>query len=311
MSVTTLSFIIPVLNGEKYIRDCLEYIIREKSSVDEIVVVDNGSTDDTISIVKSFSSVTLLENKGNTISAQRNFAAAKANGDAFAFIDCDCLVCPGWRKAVIETLEDDTVHAVGSHYDLSLHPTWVEKAWVSRRHKSPIERKYIPAGNLVIRKSVFTSINGFDESLQTDEDTDICRRITDAGGRLIDAPGARVMHEGNAKTVSIFAAKEKWHATSMMASAQKQGLDIPYLFTLLFIGSLIIATASVIASIVLGLHLWPLALLVLLAPGVNAIVKAIRNGKLFYFLHLVLLFLVYYWQRSAVVVTGFGRSTRK
>lgn len=311
MAHISISFIIPVLNGEMYIRDCLDYILNEKTDTDEVMVVDNGSSDGTISIVESFAGVTLLQNLGKTISAQRNFAAAKATGDAYAFIDCDCLVCPGWRKAVVETLADNDVSAVGSHYDLSLHPTWVEKAWVARRHTEPVKRKYIPAGNLVIRASVYDDIGGFDETLYTDEDTDICRRIIANGGLLLDHPGARVMHEGNAKTVSVFAAKERWHATSMIASAKKQALDMPYLFTLLFIGSVFVAAAVAAVSIIFDIMLWPLLLLVFFSPVVNAAIKAKRNGKPAYFPHLVLLFFIYYWQRAVVIGAGLTRAESK
>ncbi|MCK5127039.1 MAG: glycosyltransferase [candidate division Zixibacteria bacterium] len=302
MSQLAISFIIPVLNGEKYIGNCLEYMLREMTDTDEVIVIDNGSSDKTEEIVKSFADVRFIYNPGKTIAAQRNFAVELAKGDAFAFVDCDCLICEGWRAAVEEAFLDESVHATGSHYDVSLEPTWIEKAWVPGRLKGPVKRHYIPSGNLIIRRHAFENIGGFNSELVTDEDTDICHRITDSGGVLLDIPGARAMHEGNAKTISAFAQKERWHATSMLTSFKANPWDKPFILTLVFIASWVISISAGIVSLYCNINLWSVFLTVFFSPVVNALFKAKRNQKLHKFPQLLVLFFIYYFERSHILI---------
>jgi glycosyltransferase involved in cell wall biosynthesis len=82
-----ISFIIPVLNGEKYIHQCLESIFSETTSSDEIIVADNGSTDKTVEIVEAFSNIQLLILPKLTVSALRNCGAALSSKPLLALID--------------------------------------------------------------------------------------------------------------------------------------------------------------------------------------------------------------------------------
>ena len=108
------SFVIPVLNGERFIEGCLKSIIAEMTAEDEITVVDNGSTDRTLEIVRSFAQVRLLEHPHMTISTLRNWGAATSTREYLAFIDADCLVCDGWRAAAVRILSNPKVSATGS-----------------------------------------------------------------------------------------------------------------------------------------------------------------------------------------------------
>ncbi len=301
MTQTTLSFIVPVLNGESFIGDCLDYMTKELSGDDEIIIVDNGSTDRTIEIAQSYDKVSVLSHPNITIAALRNRGVEKAQGNTLAFIDCDCLICPGWRKAVVETLADSSVHATGSHFDLSLSPTWIEKAWIPPRHTTPRKTHYIPSGNLVVRKDVYETIGGFDESLVTDEDTEIGLRLNRLGYTIIDAPGVRVMHQGNAKTLGQFTSKEKWHATSITRTFSAQALDKPMVMTILFMLATILLLISIPLSFFISAPWYILSLIILAVPVLTALYRAYTYQNYKYIPQLTLLFLIFYCVRSLVI----------
>lgn len=98
------------------------------SADDEIIVVDNGSTDEIVAIVQKFEGVVLLKLPEATIWAVCNFGAKHSKNDILGFIDSDCLVCTGWRQGVMNQFNDLAVKAAGSVYDLPQSPTWVEYA---------------------------------------------------------------------------------------------------------------------------------------------------------------------------------------
>ena len=303
----SLSFIIPVLNGEKFIGDCLSYMSKEMAPQDEVIVVDNGSTDRTIEIAESFDRVRVIHHPKITIAAMRNRGSEIARGNVLAFIDCDCLICPGWRKAAEETLADDSVHATGSHFDLSLTPTWIEKAWIPPRKNLPEKTHYIPSGNLVVRKDVYDEIGGFDESLVTDEDTEIGHRLNRLGHTIVDAPGVRVMHQGNAKTVAQFTKKEKWHATSILKTFSAQALDKPMVMTIVFLFGALLTLVSLAASFFIPVPVWPFVAIVILVPILTALYRAYTYGEYRYIPQLVVLFLIFYVVRSQIVLSALPR----
>jgi len=297
-----ISYIIPVLNGEKYIRDCIESILQEMTASDEIIVVDNGSTDSTGEIVAGYPYIKLLTYPRITISALRNRGAHIAAGDLLAFVDADCILCDGWRSHVIGTFTDSPVAAAGSRYDLPENPVWIEKAWFSQKTRQTGPAKYINAGNLVVRKEVFIRIEGFDESLVTDEDYEFGMRLNRAGYSMLEVPAIRVIHLGNAKTLRDFYAKESWHATSMLATQSLSAIDRPTLMTMVHGIALVISVIAIPAAILDSIAWLYLLSLILFVPGVTAIYRTLQYGCIRSLPALVLLYEIYYMVRLKILI---------
>lgn len=307
ISESAFSFIIPVLNGEAYMRLCLEHIEAEMSDRDELIVIDNGSVDNTISIVEEFTRVKLLKYPNVTISALRNRAASTATNDILAFIDSDCLVCSGWRVAAVKVLSDTKINVTGSVYDLPEKPTWVEKAWYSRKSTvRPIN--YLASGNLVIRKGLFDKMKGFDESLATDEDSEFCLRLKQKGHLILNDPAIRVIHLGNAKTIGEFYRKIEWQATSICQTMFTHGLDKPMAMTLFFILTWLFSLTALAASTLIEIPLAVILAPLFIAPLITVIFRTWQQGSYRYSLPLLVLYLIYYLARSSMVIktlTGY------
>lgn len=101
-----LSVIIPVYNGEKYIRACVKSILKDKC-VYEVIAIDDGSSDNSLRKLNKLNKeydikVVHTENKG--VSHARNIGLKEATGDYITFVDCDDLIKPGTYKTCIKML---------------------------------------------------------------------------------------------------------------------------------------------------------------------------------------------------------------
>src|SRR5947209_8322061 len=91
----TVSVLIPAYNGAPWLRACLESVLRQTYPPHEIVVVDDGSTDDTRAVLRPFAPhIVLLGQQRGGIGAARNRAVARASGELLAFLDQDDV----WRE---------------------------------------------------------------------------------------------------------------------------------------------------------------------------------------------------------------------
>lgn len=95
-----MSVAIPVLDEQELIGDCIEALRQQSDPVDEIIVVDNGSTDDTVAIARAAPGVTVIEESRRGVTYARNTGFAAATGDILARIDADTLVSAGWAGAI-------------------------------------------------------------------------------------------------------------------------------------------------------------------------------------------------------------------
>lgn len=115
----TLSIIIPAYNEERYLKQCLQAISGQSEKPDEVIVVDNNSTDDTAAIARSFPFVRLIYEKKQGLYYSRQTGMASATGDILCRIDADTIVDTGWVKAIRKSFADPAVHAatgpVGYH----------------------------------------------------------------------------------------------------------------------------------------------------------------------------------------------------
>lgn len=100
-----VSVIIPVYNGEKYIADSINSVLKQTYSNIEIIVVDDGSEDRTGEIVKSFSKVKYFHKKNQGVSSSRNFGMSVAQGNYIAFLDADDMYTPDKIEKQVDLLK--------------------------------------------------------------------------------------------------------------------------------------------------------------------------------------------------------------
>ncbi len=96
----TLSVIIPVYNEEYYLADCLQSIAKQTILPDEVIVVDNGSTDNTVGVARQFPFVSLIHEPRRGIAFARDAGFNVATGDIIGRIDADSRPLPGWVEHI-------------------------------------------------------------------------------------------------------------------------------------------------------------------------------------------------------------------
>src|SRR3990172_11738749 len=96
MTVPLVSVIIPTYNGSRFIRETIQSVIGQSYSKIEIIVIDDGSTDDTSLVVKSITDqrITYIQQKNAGVSTARNHGITVSKGDYIAFLDHDDVWLP-------------------------------------------------------------------------------------------------------------------------------------------------------------------------------------------------------------------------
>ena len=202
-----VSIIIPVRNRPAQIEECLHSLARLKYPSDkiEIIVVDDASTDHTPQKVSAFpvNLITLKENRQAAFC--RNLAARKAKGNILAFIDSDCLADPFWLQELVPAFKDPSLSAIGGMVDSYYVDTPLDRyeqvkssLIISQRNRRSSENEnffYVPTCNLLVRRSIFEKLNGFDEDLFVGEDVDFCWRLQDAGYFIEFRPLGKIYHK--------------------------------------------------------------------------------------------------------------------
>jgi glycosyltransferase involved in cell wall biosynthesis len=217
-----ISIVIPALNEEKMIGRCLESLTRLAFASDrfEVLVVDNGSSDKTLIIAESFKNrmnVKILQQTDVRISGLRNLGAREAMGDIVAFLDADCLAPPDWLDRIVALSSGDGTGIFGAHYLLPEDSSWVGRTW-HRYQEAPKsgEVSHVPAGDLIMRREDFLKLGGFDETIQTNEDYELCDRARKAGMHVQAFPQIGVIHLGTAQSLPVFFRKQAWHGTHVV-----------------------------------------------------------------------------------------------
>ena len=95
-----LSIIIPIFNSEKYLCECLDSVLTCKNNDIEVILIDDGSTDNSYNICKDYQKkdnrIVLLQQKNAGVSRARNHGLEVAKGEYIGFVDSDDLLDENW-----------------------------------------------------------------------------------------------------------------------------------------------------------------------------------------------------------------------
>jgi hypothetical protein len=208
-----LSFVIPVFNEGEIFREQLasirRYVPGELSI--ELIVVDNYSTDNSFEVARESGVDVLLQARG-TVASLRNEGARHARGTFLVFLDADVCLTGEWQENILPALAelDKSPHTVSGSWVCVPSPgTWIENIWFARMER--VFHSHINTGHLLMLRSSFAELGGFDESLASGEDYEFSTRAKENGYVLNDDSRLRVIHHGYPKTTWQFFRREVWH----------------------------------------------------------------------------------------------------
>lgn len=196
-----ISVIVCTYNGTATLRSCLQSLQKLRHPDFEVLLVDDGSTQDIAGIASAFPEVRYVRQDHAGLSVARNLGASLATGEILAYTDDDCLVDEDWLQHLAAGFDEASWVAVGGP-NIPPTPRNRTEAIVSAAPGAPAhvllsdaEAEHLPGCNLAIRKTALAAIGGFRPVYEVaGDDVDICWRLRQAGGKLRFMPGAMVWH---------------------------------------------------------------------------------------------------------------------
>ncbi len=195
-----ISVVVCVYNGARLLGKCLESLEAVDYPDLEVIVCDDGSTDDSGAIARAFPFTVLsLDRLG--LSRARNAGIDRATGDVVAFLDSDAFCHPEWPYHLALSLEDEDVKATGGP-NLPVPGAAVTEQAVALAPGSPMEvlvgdarAEHVPGCNMAYDKEALVAVGGFDPIYTAaGDDVDVCWKILDAGWEIGFSPAAQVRH---------------------------------------------------------------------------------------------------------------------
>jgi len=231
-----VSIIVPAYNAARTIAACVRSLITLDYGRQhhEVLVVDNGSTDDTAKIAASFP-VRVLSEPARGSYAARNCGAHHAKGEILAFTDTDCVAAASWLTRLVAGFDEPDVACVAGEVLSPPSATPIEE-YARRRNLmsqvNTLRHRYLPypiTANCAYRAEIFWQLDGFREDMLTGGDADLAWRMQkDLGCKLAFVPGAVVMHHHRATLRDLMRQSSKY-ARGAMDLGRRHGLSRPHL----------------------------------------------------------------------------------
>lgn len=183
MTGPLVSVVVPVYNVAGFLREALDSLFAQDYEPFEVVVVDDGSTDGSGAIARSYPGVRYLRQENQGPAAARNAGIAAARGEIVAFADADDVQLPTRLSVQVGYLIEhpDTSATLGRQVWITPPPGAVpDVVWG--------DLDGIPAMTMVARRRTLAELGGFDPRLRGPEDTDLLIRMREGGHRFVVLP---------------------------------------------------------------------------------------------------------------------------
>jgi len=196
-----VSVVVASYNGGRTLRACLESLRLLRYPDYEVILVDDGSTDDTPAIAGEFPEVRTIRHENRGLSAARNTGIAAAVGEIVAFTDSDCRADADWLRYLVADLAGSQFAGIGGHNFLPPEDSLVAAAvMVSPGGPAHVmlndrEAEHIPGCNMAFYKWALEELGGFDPMFtKAGDDVDLCWRLQQRGHKIGFSAAGFVWH---------------------------------------------------------------------------------------------------------------------
>lgn len=158
-----ISIVIPAYNEENDIEECLNAVAAQERPADEVIVVDNNSTDNTVEVVKKYPFVRLITAEKQGVSHARDAGFDAATGDVIGRIDVDTHMPTNWTKQVERIFSDPEIMAATGpvfYTDLPAQQMMQDLDTMLRSVAYNSGMKFLFGTNMAIRKVAWDKVNG-------------------------------------------------------------------------------------------------------------------------------------------------------
>ncbi|HVY71224.1 MAG TPA: glycosyltransferase, partial [Verrucomicrobiae bacterium] len=197
-----VSVVVASYNGAHTLKACLESLERLNYPAYEVILVDDGSTDQTPSLAAKHPKTRYIRHELNAgLSVARNTGITAARGEIVAFTDADCRADEDWLFYLVGDLLRDKFAGIGGHNLLPPEDSWIAAAVMvspgGPAHVMLTDRvaEHIPGCNMAFYKWALVNAGCFDPIFRkAGDDVDICWRIQQRGGQIGFSPAGFVWH---------------------------------------------------------------------------------------------------------------------
>ena len=185
------SVIIPTYNRAHVITRSIESLIAQTESDFELIVVDDGSVDNTATVLNAFSDSRIhyhrIENSG--VCAARNYGAKLAKGNYLAFLDSDDWVTTAWLNNFKQSILESNFDVVVCKRTLVADPSNLSTSFL--------------AGAFAVKRNLFIEIGGYEEQIRFGENTELRWRLEDAGSTFGVVHAANLVYDNTSEGGSV------------------------------------------------------------------------------------------------------------
>ncbi|MSP89463.1 MAG: glycosyltransferase family 2 protein [Alphaproteobacteria bacterium] len=214
-----VSVYIPCFNGARHIAQCIASLLAQSHAPDEIVVVDDGSADDSAKIADTYPVKLVRHDCNMGLATARNTGISATSGDIVASIDADCFASRDWLERLARTLERNP-HVVGvAGCPVEGNRRRLADRW--RMHHMPqnhgtklvVNPPFLHGANTALRRTAPEAVNGYNTAFRTNgEDFDLCFRMRKIlpDRHLIYDPRPKVTHMREDTVASVIRARFRY-----------------------------------------------------------------------------------------------------
>ena len=234
----SIAVILPVRNSLPYLKNALDAIDRARGRYPGevcIIAVDHESSDGSFRYLEDNLAPqdTLIRSGASNVAGVRNEGAEKAEATYLAFIDSDTVIPNEYFTEAVTVLYRTTASATGAMVRVPRSEGRLAHVWYSLQQNpesGPVH--YLNSANFFVDRFAFNEVGGFDDSLKSGEDSDICMRLREMGHRIIESLALTSDHLDNPTSLPTFFKQQVWHAQGMLSTVRLDEVNKPLAATL-------------------------------------------------------------------------------